>query len=182
MRNKAKPGRTGASGGQRVGGAYCAKQSQFSAWPVVQNKPNFRRQSPLGRGLGAWDEGNCAKQSQLTPEPREGQVIYRQRVMVYCTCTRLRQNKANLRRGREGRSGYEDDGLVRTNPISTQPSPRGRPIMRNKPNSAGSNVQNEPNLATADRLPGANRAKRSQLTGLAGARMLAVDEVESLFH
>jgi hypothetical protein len=62
MRNEAKLGRAGASGGRRVGK------------PIVRNKANSR-QGRVGRGLAA--RGNCAKRTQFPAGPtrdgRQGQ-------------------------------------------------------------------------------------------------------------
>jgi hypothetical protein len=56
MRNEAKLGRAGASGGWRVGEADCAKQSQFA------------RPGRVGRGLGAWDVGQMRKTNPILEE------------------------------------------------------------------------------------------------------------------
>jgi hypothetical protein len=71
---------------------------------VVQTNPIGPRQAEKtiakARGLDAATRhiGKRAKQTQFAPGPCGGQVVYGQRVMVYCTCTGFRQNKANFRR------------------------------------------------------------------------------------
>ena len=89
-RNEPNLGLAWAGPGPRQ--AKDAKRTQFPEWSAktpgagganVQTKPVSRR---------------CqrAKQSQFTPEVREGQVLCRERVMMNQTLTGLAQNKANL--------------------------------------------------------------------------------------
>jgi len=93
----------------------------------------------------------------LAAERREGQVLYGQRVMVNCTVTGLRRNKANSRRCRGGRRLR---GRRRGQMRQTKPIPGNRPDRvvgcTNKPNSrlrregttAGC-CTNKPNLASS---------------------------------
>ncbi len=106
-------------------------------------------------------DAHRAKQSQSPPNQQEGQVLCGKGVMVNRTFHRLRQNKANFSmadwrqtgggttncakrtqspavpggRGPGGRGAWAR--LCKTNPISTQPGPQGRAIVRNEPNWGG---------------------------------------------
>jgi hypothetical protein len=215
--NKANSPRAARTGlGRREAGSLPQLRGlRASPGPMVQTNPIGHR--PAGKtivkakGLGDTtpQESNCAKQTQFAPGPCEGQVLYGQRVMVYCTCTGLRQNKANPWRGRVGRSRRATGrGVnVRNKPNSRGSngvvSPLPRPSALRPPSVGCTNKRNwprgtgilpvDPNhgrdaqlLLYADReigVPGrADRAKQSELTGLLRARMLAMDETESAFN
>ncbi len=72
MQNKAKLGQAGTSGGRRVGGAYCAKQSQFLNRGLrIGDRPAAGRRSwrvprsPLAPPASGLPPADCAKRTQF---------------------------------------------------------------------------------------------------------------------
>jgi hypothetical protein len=135
VQTKPNQGELGHLGDRTAAGraqGKCAKQTQFA-----------RRGRGAGRGIlyrqTQFAGTNCAKQTQFPPDQNEGQVLGGKGFMVNRTVYRHRQNKANSRRHRVGRSprarcqscdNASLPGVVpATNPIRWR-------IMRNKPNSS----------------------------------------------
>jgi hypothetical protein len=94
--------------GARLGrGEDCAEQTQFRRGNRPGLGANHAKQSQTWAGWDIWGMvrqggANCAKQSQLAAERREGQVLHGKRVMVNWTRKRLPRNKPNSWRWREG--------------------------------------------------------------------------------
>jgi hypothetical protein len=155
VRNKAKLGWAGVSGGRDAGRTQgkCAKQTQFlplcrsgdrrsregkrakrtQFGPTPRKAAAFGGQRcetkpiPVGPQEGRSPGANRAKRTQFAPERWEGQAFHGQRVMVNWTGKGFRRNKANLpRMARNGHGWPGGEG------------PRG-PIVQNEPNlpSAG---------------------------------------------
>lgn len=112
-------GRWIADFGLRIGGRPAAGRRPCAVPPPAcrgrsaQNEPNF----PAGpNGTESGDSRvDRAKQTQFSPERRNGQVLCGKRVMANGVCQEAWRNKANLRAGSKGQRPAGP--VVQTNPI-----------------------------------------------------------------
>jgi len=161
VRNEAKLGLAGVSGGPRVGEAYCAKRSQFAGRsacqtkPIVQSEANFSGQ-PWPRRT------KCAKRTQFPPSRAPGNT----RLCKTKPISRPWRERTGVGRGKAPVAAEVDCAKRTQFPPGEIPHHSTIPLFQySDPMPI---VQNEANLRSSGRTDGPDTHRRMPVTPAVG--------------